>query len=329
MKRLACGSNPRNFNLMQHFTSIHDVADPRALVESALRLKNTPPEALLPVGHRKTMVLLFFNPSLRTRLSTQKAGFSLGMQVMVHNVGQGWQLEFEDGAVMDAGKAEHVKEAAAVISQYADIIGVRTFPSLTDRDRDYQDFVLEQFKAHARVPVVSLESAIRHPLQSLADWVTIEEHRPAHRPKVVLSWAPHPKALPQAVANSFLEWMQAADVNLCLTHPEGYELAPEFVGDTPVIYNQNEAFEGADFVYVKNWSPYHTYGQVKNQDANWMITPEKMAKTNNGRFMHCLPVRRNVVVADAVIDSPRALHIPQSNNRTWAAMAVIKELLKS
>ena len=314
---------------MQHFTSIHDVPDPKALVKTALELKQSAPGALLPIGQHKTMVLLFFNPSLRTRLSTQKAGLSLGMQVMVHNAAQGWQLEFQDGAVMNADKAEHVKEAAAVISQYADVIGVRTFPSLTDRERDYQDVVLEQFKANAQVPVVSLESAIRHPLQSLADWLTIAEHRPAHRPKVVLSWAPHPKALPQAVANSFLEWMQVADVELCLTHPEGYELAPEFVGDTPVIYDQSKAFEEADFVYVKNWSPYHAYGQVQNQDDNWMITPEKMAKTNHGRFMHCLPVRRNVVVADAVINSPRALHLQQSNNRTWAAMVIIKELLHS
>lgn len=314
---------------MQHFTSVHDVADPAALVQSALELKQSPPEDLLSIGQHKTMVLLFFNPSLRTRLSTQKAGLSIGMQVMVHNAGQGWQLEFEDGAIMNADKAEHVKEAAGVISQYADIIGVRTFPSLTDRERDYQDFILEQFKTHAKVPVLSLESAIRHPLQSLADWVTIAEHRPAHRPKVVLSWAPHPKALPQAVANSFLEWMQVADVDLCLTHPEGYELAPEFVGDTPVIYDQKKALEGADFVYVKNWSPYHTYGQVQNQDANWMISPEKMAVTNKGRFMHCLPVRRNVVVSDTVIESPRSLHLEQSNNRTWAAMAAIKELLKS
>lgn len=314
---------------MQHFTSVHDVADPAALVQSALELKQSPPEDLLAIGQHKTMVLLFFNPSLRTRLSTQKAGLSIGMQVMVHNAGQGWQLEFEDGAIMNADKAEHVKEAAGVISQYADIIGVRTFPSLTDRERDYQDFILEQFKTHAQVPVLSLESAIRHPLQSLADWVTIAEHRPPHRPKVVLSWAPHPKALPQAVANSFLEWMQVADVDLCLTHPEGYELAPEFVGDTPVIYDQKKALEGADFVYVKNWSPYHTYGQVQNQDANWMISPEKMAGTNDGRFMHCLPVRRNVVVSDTVIDSPRSLHLEQSHNRTWAAMAAIKELLKS
>ena len=314
---------------MQHFTSVHDVADPAALVKSALELKQSPPEDLLSIGQHKTMVLLFFNPSLRTRLSTQKAGLSLGMQVMVHNAAQGWQLEFEDGAVMNADKAEHVKEAAAVISQYADIIGVRTFPSLTDREYDYQDVVLEQFKANAQVPIVSLESAIRHPLQSLADWLTIAEHRPAHRPKVVLSWAPHPKALPQAVANSFLEWMQVADVDLCLAHPEGYELAPEFVGDTPVIYDQSKAFEEADFVYVKNWSPYQAYGQVQNQDDSWMITPEKMAKTNHGRFMHCLPMRRNVVVADAVINSPRALHLQQSNNWTWAAMVIIKELLHS
>ncbi|NRA50847.1 MAG: N-acetylornithine carbamoyltransferase [Phaeodactylibacter sp.] len=313
---------------MQHFTSVYDVANPKALVKSALELKQQDPAELEAIGRHKTLVLLFFNPSLRTRLSTQKAGLSLGMQVMVHNAGQGWQLEFEDGAVMDANKAEHVKEAAAVIGQYADIIGVRTFPGLTDQERDYQDYVLEQFKLYAQVPVVSLESAIRHPLQSLADWVTIEAHRPVHKPKVVLSWAPHTRALPQAVSNSFLEWMQVADVDLCITHPEGYELAPDFVKDTPVCYNQDEALEGADFVYVKNWSPYQDYGKVINQDTGWMITPEKMSKTNNGHFMHCLPVRRNVVVADGVLDSPNALHLEQSNNRTWAAMAVLKALLK-
>ncbi len=314
---------------MKHFTSVHDVDNPQALMERALALKKLPPEALLEIGRHKTLVLLFLNPSLRTRLSTQKAGFSLGMQVMVHNAGQGWQLEFEEGNIMNGDKAEHVKEAAAVISQYADIIGVRTFPGLKDRAADYQDVILKQFMRYATVPVVSLESAIRHPLQSLADWLTITEHRPAHRPKVVLSWAPHPRPLPQAVANSFIEWMKVADVDLTVAHPEGYELAPEFHEGTAVEHDQRKALDGADFVYVKNWSSYHDYGQVKINSPEWMITPEKMSLTREGRFMHCLPVRRNVVIADAVIDHPRSLHLQQSHNRTWAAAAAIEALLQS
>lgn len=311
---------------MKHFTSLHDVPDPKALLNRALQLKQAAPSSLLRIGEHKTLVLLFFNPSLRTRLSTQKAGMALGMQVMVHNAGQGWQLEFEEAQVMDGDKAEHVREAAAVISQYADIIGIRTFPSLTDRERDYQDFVLQQFVRYASVPVLSLESAIRHPLQSLADWMTIVEHQAAHRPKVVLTWAPHPKVLPQAVANSFVEWMQAADVELVVTHPRGYELAPSFAQGVSVSHDQAAALAGADFVYAKNWSPYLSYGQPLPLSENWMLTAEKMALTRQGRFMHCLPMRRNVVAADAVIDHPRALHLQQANNRTYAAMAVLEAL---
>ncbi|MCB0559273.1 MAG: N-acetylornithine carbamoyltransferase [Lewinellaceae bacterium] len=313
---------------MKQFTSVHDVSNPEALVREALALKQQPRGSLHHIGQHHTIALLFFNPSLRTRLSTQRAAIELGMSVMDYNAGQGWQLEFEDSAVMNIDKAEHIKEAAAVISQYADIIGIRTFPGLQDRERDYSDYVLRQFQQYARVPVVSLESAIRHPLQSLADWVTIEEHRPAYRPKVVLSWAPHPRALPQAVANSFLEWMQRADVELVLTHPKGYELAEEFTQGVTVSYDQNEALEGANFIYAKNWSSYQDYGRILNQDAGWMITPEKMARANNGKFMHCLPVRRNVVVADAVLDSPNSLAIEQANNRTYAAMAVLKSILE-
>ena len=314
---------------MKQFTSVHDVSDPAALVQEAMAIKRATRGSLRHIGKNRTIALLFFNPSLRTRLSTQKAAIELGMSAMEYNAGQGWQLEFEDGAVMNLDKAEHIREAAAVISQYADIIGIRTFPGLQDREQDYSDYILKQFQRHARVPVVSLESAIRHPLQSLADWVTIEEHRPAHRPKVVLSWAPHPRALPQAVANSFLEWMKRADVELVLAHPPGYELAGAFTRGVPVTHNQNEAFEGADFVYAKNWSSYQDYGRIASQDAGWMVTPEKMALTNNGRFMHCLPVRRNVVVADAVLDGPNALVIEQANNRTYAAMAVLKRILES
>ena len=314
---------------MKQFTSLHDVPNPRQLLESALALKQMPPGSLKSIGADKALALIFFNPSLRTRLSTEKAALSLGMSVMIYEAGQGWQLEFEEGAVMDGDKAEHIKEAAAVISQYADIIGIRSFPSLKEREKDYADFALRQFAKYARVPVISLESAVRHPLQSLADWMTIEEHRLVHRPKVVLSWAPHPRALPQAVANSFLEWMKAAEVDLVLTHPPGYELADEFSQGVEVQYDQDKALEGADFVYVKNWSSYRQYGQILEQNPDWMITPEKMARTNQARFLHCLPVRRNVIVADAVLDSPSSLVIEQANNRTFAAMAVLKEIISS
>lgn len=312
---------------MKQFTAVSDVKNLRELVNSAKALKADPLK-YKELGKDKTLVLLFFNPSLRTRLSTQKAGMNLGLSVITMNAGQGWQLEFEDGAVMNADKAEHIREAAAVISQYADIIGIRTFPSLTDRDKDYQDFILHNFIRYAGVPVVSLESAIRHPLQSLADVLTIEERKTTERPRVVLSWAPHPRALPQAVSNSFAEWMLAMDYELVITHPEGYELNPTFTEGAAITYDQREAFQGADFIYTKNWSAYESYGQVLNVDPSWMITADKMALTNQGYFMHCLPVRRNVVVADAVIDSPRSLVIEQANNRTFAAQAVLREMLR-
>lgn len=312
---------------MKQFTAVSDISDPIALAEEALAIK-ADPFAQDQLGKNKTMVLLFFNPSLRTRLSTQKAGLNLGMSVISMNAAQGWQLEFEDNIVMNTDKAEHIREAAAVVSQYADIIGIRTFPSLTDKEKDYSDFIINRFIKYASVPVISLESAIRHPLQSLADLVTIKEQTTKKRPRVVLSWAPHPRALPQAVSNSFIEWMQAADLDLVITHPEGYELSSDFVKDTAVEYEQTKAFEGADFIYTKNWSSYEQYGKILQQDNQWMITPEKMALTNNGKFMHCLPVRRNVVVADGVLDSPQSLVIEQANNRTYAAQAVIARMLR-
>lgn len=312
---------------MKQFTAVSDISDPIALAEEALAIK-ADPFAQDQLGKNKTMVLLFFNPSLRTRLSTQKAGLNLGMSVISMNAAQGWQLEFEDNIVMNTDKAEHIREAAAVVSQYADIIGIRTFPSLTDKEKDYSDFIINRFIKYASVPVISLESAIRHPLQSLADLVTIKEQTTKKRPRVVLSWAPHPRALPQAVSNSFIEWMQAADLDLVITHPEGYELSSDFVKDTAVEYDQTKAFEGADFIYTKNWSSYEQYGKILQQDNQWMITPEKMALTNNGKFMHCLPVRRNVVVADGVLDSPQSLVIEQANNRTYAAQAVIARMLR-
>ncbi len=313
---------------MKNFTKLSDVDHPKQLLQEAL-IARQQPWAEQQIGQQKTLILLFFNPSLRTRLSTQKAAIHLGMSCMVYNAGQGWNLEFEEQAIMNSDKAEHIREAAAVISQYADIIGIRTFPGLTDREKDYADTILNQFQTYASVPVVSLESAIRHPLQSLADWMTIEEYQKKERPKVVLSWAPHPKALPQAVANSFVEWMQVADVDLTVTHPPGYELSEAFIKDTRVEYNQQKAFEGADFIYTKNWSAFTDYGRRLRVDQDWQITALKMQLTNNAFFMHCLPVRRNVVVADKVLESTQSLVIQQANNRTYAAQAVLSQLLKS
>jgi N-succinyl-L-ornithine transcarbamylase len=312
---------------MKHFTSTKDVVDLAALVASAREMK-ADPFAYEHLGKHKTMVLLFFNPSLRTRLSTEKAANTLGMKVISMNADSGWVIEFEEGAIMNAGSAEHIKEAAPVISQYGDIIGVRTFPTLKDRERDYQEQVIEAFKRYATVPVVSLESATRHPLQSLADVITIEEFKQTARPKVVLSWAPHVRALPQAVPNSFVEWMNIANVDLVVTHPEGYELVEDYMGGAKLEYNQEKAFEGADFIYAKNWSSYREYGQILNQDPAWRITQHKLDHwTNQAKFMHCLPVRRNVVVDDAVLDGPNSIVISQANNRTWAAMAVLREIL--
>lgn len=313
---------------MQRFTSIHDVPDPAQLVEEALAIKQQP-YAQANLGQHKTLLMVFFNPSLRTRLSTERAAANLGCQVMTMNAAQGWQLEFTDGTVMDGASAEHIREAAGVMSQYADIIALRSFPGLTDKEADYQDHMLEAFIRYASVPVVSLESAIRHPLQSLADWVTIREHRLVERPKVVLTWAPHPRKLPQAVANSFVEWMQQAPVDLVITHPPGYDLDPAFVGETPVMYDQEQAFAGADFVYAKNWSAVTPYGGRPKVQSNWIINSEKMSWTNQAYFMHCLPVRRNVVVADAVLDGDRSLVQQQAQNRLFAAQAVLQRILKA
>jgi N-succinyl-L-ornithine transcarbamylase len=311
---------------MKNFTCIADVPRPSRLLDEAMTIKANPKQ-YENFGRHHTLVLVFFNPSLRTRISTEKAALTLGMQVISMNAQQGWNIEFEDHVVMDADRAEHIREAAAVISQYASIIGVRTFPGLIDREADYADKVLRKFVQFARVPVVSLESAIRHPLQSLADWMTIEEHKKVNRPKVVLSWAPHPRPLPQAVANSFLEWMKHAGVELVMTHPPGYELAEEFSAGIMVEHDQDKALEGADFVYTKNWSAYQDYGKVLHRDPSWMITPEKLERTNQAKFMHCLPVRRNVVVSDAVLDSESSLVLHQAHNRTFATQAVLKHLL--
>ncbi|MDI9878608.1 N-acetylornithine carbamoyltransferase [Flectobacillus longus] len=314
---------------MRNFLSVKDAVDVQALVKEALLYKKTP-YADKHLGKNRTMGLLFFNSSLRTRLSTQRAAQNLGLELIVMNVGQdSWGLEFEDGAIMNGNKAEHIKEAAPVVGQYCDIVGIRSFPSLVDREEDYSENVMNQFVKHTGRPILSLESATRHPLQSLADLITIEELKTKPRPKVVLTWAPHVKALPQAVPNSFAEWMNAADVDFVITHPEGYELAPEFVGNAKVTYNQEEAFKDADFIYAKNWSSYSQYGQILNQDPSWMVTTDKMNLTNNAKFMHCLPVRRNVVVEDAVLDSPNSVVVQQAGNRVWSAQVVIKQMLLS
>ena len=313
---------------MKHFTSIQDVDDIGSLLSLALELKQHP-FGHQQEGRNKTLGLFFFNPSLRTRLSTQKAAQNLGMHVIVMNLNtEGWAIEFEDGTVMNDRTQEHIKEAAGVLSQYCDIIGVRTFPALLDRDADYSETILKRFIQHATVPVLSLESATLHPLQSFADLLTIEEHKQKQRPKVVLTWAPHPRTLPQAVPNSFAQWMLRADVGLIITNPEGFNLSSEFISGAQVIPDQDTALAGADFVYAKNWSSYENYGSIGKGLDDWMITPAKMQLTNKGRFMHCLPVRRNVVVSDAVLDSEASLVLQQANNRTYAAQAVLLKMLR-
>ncbi|MGF7214865.1 N-succinyl-L-ornithine transcarbamylase [Spirosoma lacussanchae] len=318
---------------MTNFLSLADVTDLDALIQSGRDAKANPFADQL-LGKNKTIGLIFFNSSLRTRLSTQKAAQNLGLNVMIMNVGQdSWGLEMEEGVLMNGDKAEHVREAAAVIGRYCDIIGIRAFAELKDRDSDYREQVMQQFARYARVPIVNLESATRHPLQSLADCITIEEAKTVARPRVVLTWLPHFKPLPQAVANSFSEWMNAraasGHVEFVITHPKGYELAPEFAGNARVIYNREEAFAGADFIYGKNWSSYTNYGQVLTQDPSWAVTMDDMVRTNAGKFMHCLPVRRNLKVADAVLDGPQSLVIEQAANREWSAQAVLKEILKT
>jgi len=314
---------------MKHFTSVYDIPDLKEAVKTALEIKKNP-YGYQNLGRNKTMVLIFFDHSLRTRLSTQKAAMNLGMNTMVLNVSQdGWSLETELGVVMDGDRPEHLREAIPVIGTYCDIIGLRAFARFESKEDDYQEKILNQFIEFAGVPVVSMEAATRHPLQSFADLITIEEFRKKPRPKVVLTWAPHPKALPQAVPNSFVEWMQQTDYELVVTHPEGYELAPEFMGDLKVEYDQNKAFEGADFIYAKNWSAYGQYGKILSKDRNWTVTMDKMKLTNNAKFMHCLPVRRNMIVSDDVLDSDLSIVVKEAENRVYSAQTVLKMLLES
>jgi N-succinyl-L-ornithine transcarbamylase len=310
---------------MKKYTEIEDISNFAEIIKEAIQLKNSPFQ-FETLGKNKTLVMLFFNSSLRTRLSTEKAAKNLGMEVTILNVNDAWNLEYEDGAIMNLNTAEHVKEAAKVISQYADIIAIRAFPSLKDKAKDESEYIINSFIKYATVPIVSMESATAHPLQALADAITIEELKTKKRPKVVLSWAPHTKALPQAVPNSFVAMMQSLDVDFSITHPKGYELNPEITKESSINYYQNEALKDADFVYAKNWSSYTAYGEILNTDHQWMITKEKLGQA---KFMHCLPVRRNVVVEDAVLDSEQSVVIQQANNRTYAAQIVLKKILEN
>ena len=311
---------------MKNYTSIKDIENINSWIQEAKELKEKPLKDI-ELGKNKTLGLLFFNSSLRTRLSTQKAALNLGMDPIVMNVsGDAWGIEFEDGTVMNGNTAEHIKEAAAVISQYCDVIAVRAFPTLTNKEKDESEHVIKSFVKFASVPIVSMESATEHPLQGLTDAITISENTTKKKPKVVLSWSPHVKALPHAVANSFIQTMQKMDVDFIITNPEGYNLNPKITKNTPIYHNQEEAFKNADFIYTKNWSSYESYGKILNTDSNWMITKKKIG---TAKFMHCLPVRRNVVVEDIVLDSDSSLVIEQANNRTYAAQLVLKKILEN
>lgn len=314
---------------MKHFITLADLPDFHQTLDLAMELKNQPTK-WDAMGKGKTLGLLFFNPSLRTRLSTQKAAQNLGLPTMVMNFSQeSWALEFEDGTKMSGLRSEHVKEAAAVVSQYCDMVAIRAFASLSDKEKDEAEIVLRSFAKYASVPIINMESATAHPLQALADAITIKEFQPAHKPKVVLSWAPHPKALPHAVGNSFTKMMKHMDADFIIAHPEGYALNPKITEGITCTTDQEKAMEGADFVYTKNWCSYEQYGQILRTDDEWMITPEKMERTNDGKFMHCLPIRRNIVAADGVLDSPNALVIQQSQNRIFSAQSVLKQLLEN
>lgn len=311
---------------MKNYLTIQDIDSLPDWVSEARKLKKNPTE-FKSLGQGKTLCLLFFNNSLRTRLSTQKAAINLGMEVMVMNFGsEGWALEYEDGTVMNHGTSEHIKEAARVVSQFCDIVAIRAFASLTDKEKDEAEVVLNGFKKYASVPVVNMESSVAHPLQALADAITLDEQNTKERPKIVLSWAPHPKSLPHAVANSFIEMMQLQDADFVITHPQGYELDSAVSKDVRIEHDQKKACENADFIYVKNWSSYSDYGKVLSQDSDWMMTQEKLG---NAKFMHCLPVRRNVVVEDAVLDGEQSLVIEQANNRTYSAQMVLKKILEN
>lgn len=314
---------------MKQFLSVHNAGNMDSLIAEAMQVKQHP-MANSELGRGKTLGLLFLNPSLRTRMSTQRAAYNLGMNVMVLNLDKdSWQIEFEDGAVMNSIKSEHIKEAAAVISQYCDVIGIRCFPGLVDREKDYTEQVLNSFIKYSTKPIISLESATRHPLQSFADMISIAETKTIARPKVVLTWAPHIKALPQAVPNSFAEWAIASGADVTIAQPEGYELETNFSNGATIEYDQAKALAGADYVYVKNWSSYNDYGAMPEVKGDWLLTAEKMALTNDARIMHCLPVRRNVELLDEMIDGPNNIIQLQAGNRVVAAQTVLQKILQS
>lgn len=316
---------------MRYFQNVADLGDLNLAVKEALDVKRNR-FAYKHLGENKTLLMIFFNSSLRTRLSTQKAAMNLGMNVIVLDVNQGaWKLETERGVIMDGDKPEHLLEAIPVMGCYCDVIGVRSFARFENKKDDYEEKILNQFIKYSGRPVFAMETATVHPLQSFADLITIEEHKTVARPKVVLTWAPHPKALPQAVPNSFAQWMNATDYEFVITHPHGYELDPKFAGNATIEYDQDKALAGADFVYAKNWSAYTdpNYGKVLCSDRSWTITTEKMALTNDAFFMHCLPVRRNMIVSDDVIESPRSLVIPEAGNREISAQVVLKRILEN
>jgi len=315
---------------MRNFTNVKDLGDLNAAVQEALEIKKNR-YAYKHLGENKTLMMVFFNSSLRTRLSTQKAGMNLGMNTMVLDINQGaWRLETERGVIMDGDKPEHILEAIPVMGSYCDVIGVRAFAKFESKAFDYEETILNQFIKYSGRPVFSMEAATGHPLQSFADLITIEEFKETARPKVVLTWAPHPMALPQAVPNSFADFMNEANVDFVITHPEGYELAPQFVRNARVEYDQMKAFEGADFIYAKNWAAFQdpNYGKILSKDRNWTVSDRQMAVTNDARFMHCLPVRRNMIVTDDVIEGPRSIVIPEAANREISAQTVIKRILE-
>lgn len=314
---------------MRNFITVKDIGNLSDALKKAEYVKQNP-FADTELGKNKTMLMIFFNSSLRTRLSTQKAAMNLGMNTMVLDINQGtWKLETEHGVIMDGDKPEHILEAIPVMGCYCDIIGVRSFAQFLSKEDDYMEKILTQFVQLSGKPVISMEAATRHPLQSFADLITIEEHKKTARPKVVLSWAPHPKALPQAVPNSFAEWMIAADYDFVITHPHGYELDEQFTKGAKVEYDQEKAFEGADFIYGKNWAAFAepNYGKIISTDRNWTIDSRKMSLTNHAYFMHCLPVRRNMIVTDEVIESKNSLVIQEAANRVVSAQTVLKEIL--
>ena len=316
---------------MRSFINVEDIGDLKLAVKEALEVKANR-FGYKSLGENKTLLMVFFNSSLRTRLSTQKAAMNLGMNVIVLDVNQGaWKLETERGVIMDSDKSEHLLEAIPVMGSYCDVIGVRSFARFENKKDDYEEKILQQFIQYSGKPVFAMETATVHPLQAFADLITIEEFKKVERPKVVLTWAPHPKALPQAVPNSFAQWMNATDYEFVITHPQGYELDPKFAGNARIEYDQNKALEGADFVYAKNWSAYTdpNYGQILSKDMSWTVTTEKMALTNNAFFMHCLPVRRNMIVSDDVIESEQSIVIPEAANREISATVVLKRMLQA